>query len=391
LKTVRGSATDYSTPSDAESGGNFGVSDELAWHTLIEGWLVDKGVLTKVIFHPLANVILRLERDPFDGVINRPPFFPIYIDPDHYEIWGHGIAEVVAQYQLVADVALNAEVAATQYKAYPPVLVRANSQLHRAIQRGQTIMPGQVLPYDGPDPEEALRVLQYSVNPFNVQMLQMMNQLTEDATVSDFIVPGQPMGGRKTATEVNITATIGQLKLQNYLRHIMHGLEDLANYYWKAIVGLKIKNAAMPGLPKGVYRTYAYSGGKDKVYVAARTVRLTVSAGGAMYEIYIPGAERDDIEWKLTGNTTVAEREMRTQRLMTLLNPAMIQLLQMARQDPGVYHLMKRLLEALGMGYDVVAILGPEPQPTSPGMAVMQGLLQGMAQAGGGGGEQNPK
>jgi hypothetical protein len=217
-----------------------------------------------------------------------------------------------------------------------------------------------------------------------------MNQLTEDATVSDFIVPGQPMGGRKTATEVNITATIGQLKLQNYLRHIMHGLEDLAAYYWKAIVGLKIKNAAMPGLPKGVYRTYAYSGDKDKVYVAARTVRLTIPIDGTLHEIYIPGAERDDIEWKLTGNVTVAEREMRLQRLTALLNPAMLQILQVARQDPGVYHLMKRFLEALGMGYDVVSILGPEPQPTSPGMAVMQGLLQGMGEVGGEGGGQNP-
>jgi hypothetical protein len=389
LRTVRGAAGDGQTPSDAEVGGNVGVSDELAWHTLVEGWFVDKGVLTKAIFHSLDDTILRLERDPFGGVLNRPPFFPIYIDPDHYEIWGHGIAEVVAPYQLVADVALNAEVAATQYKAYPPVLVRANSQLHRAIQRGQTIMPGQVLPYDGPDPEEALRILEYSVNPFNVQMLQLMNQLTEDATVSDFIVPGQPMGGRKTATEVSITATIGQLKLQNYLRHIMHGLEDLANHYWKAIVGLKIKNAALPGLPKGVYRTYAYGGGKDKVYVAARTVRLNVAVEGVQYEVYIPGADRDDIEWKLTGNTTVAEREMRVQRLMGLLNPAMVQMLMLARQDPGVYHLMKRLLEALGMGYDTTAILGPEPQPTSPGMAVMQGLLQGMAEAGGGGGGEN--
>ena len=92
---------------------------------------------------------------------------------------------------------------------------------------------------------------------------------------------------------------------------------------------------------------------------------------------------------KLTGNTTVAEREMRVQKMMALLNPAMIQLLQVARQDPGVYHLMKRYLESLGMGYDVVAILGPEPQPASPGMSVMQGLLQGMAQTGGTDGGEN--
>jgi hypothetical protein len=383
LKGVRGNAHDDLLPNDDEASGNAGVSDEHAWHTLVEAWIVDKGVLTKVIFHPFAEKILRLERDPFGGVLDRPPFFPIYIDPDHYEVWGHGIAEVVAQYQLVADVALNAEVAATQYKAYPPVLVRANSQLHRAIQRGQTILPGQVLPYDGPDPDEALKILEYSVNPFNIQMLQLMNQLTEDATVSDFIVPGQPLGGRKTATEVNITATIGQLKLQNYLRHIMHGLQDIARYYWRAIVGFKIKNAALPGLPRGVYRTYPYSGNKDKVYVAAKTVDLKVPINGVVHEIYIPGADRDDIEWVLTGNATVAEREMRTQRLMMLLNPTMLQMLQLARQDPGVYRLMKRLLEALGMGYDVAEILGPEPQPISPGMAVMQGLLQGMAEAGG--------
>jgi len=395
LRTIRGGAhfQGMDEPDDlgASLSGQMGATDEQAWHQLVEAWYIENGTLTKVIFHPFGRRVLLMERDPFEGALNRPPFFPIYIDPDHYEIWGHGIAEVVAQFQIVADIALNAEVASAQYKAHPPVLVRANSQIHRAIQRGQGILPGQVLPYDGPDPEEAIRVLEFSANPFNIQMLSLMNQLTEDATVSDFIVPGQPLGGRKTATEVNITATIGQLKLQNYLRHVMHGLEEIGRHYWNAIVQLKVKRARMPGLPRGVYMTYAYSGG-DKMYLASRTVRLTVQGtDGGVYEIYIPGAERDDIEWKLTGNTTVAEREMRLQRMMALLNPAIIQLIGAARQDPGVYHLLKRFFEALGMGYDAVAILGPEPQPMTPGQAVMQGLLAGMAAPEGGEGGEEPR
>ncbi len=371
-----------------------GIDDELAWHQLVEAWFVGDGALQRVIFHPAKYVLLH-EVDPFGGVVDRPPFFPIYIDPDHYEVWGHGIAEVVAQFQVVADVAMNAEVAAVQYKSTPPILVRANSQIHRLLQRGGSILPGQVLPYDGPDAEEAVRVLEYSVNPFNVQLLNLMNQLTEDATVSDFIVPGQPLGGRKTATEVSVTATIGQLKLQNYLRHVMRGLEEIAPWYWKLVAHVKIAGASLPGLPRGVYKTYAYSGDQGAVYMAEKTVRMVVegTTGGSdvgLYEIYIPGAVRNDVEWKLTGNATVAEREMRLNRLTLLMNPATVQLIMAARQDPGVYHLVKRFLEALGMGYDAVAILGPEPQEPSPAGAMLGGLLQGMA-GGGGENEQKPR
>lgn len=379
-------------PYDQEQfSGQATLDEELRWHQLVEVWMVENGSLKKIIYHPAGQEIFSQEIDPFGETIKRPPFFPIYIDPDHYEIWGHGIAEVVAQFQTVADVAMNAEVASTQYKSYPPMLVKANSQVHRALQKGKTLLPGQVLPYDGPDAEEVLKILQYSVNPFNVQLLNIMNQLTEDATVSDFIVPGQPMGGRKTATEVNITATIGQLKLQNYLRHVIRGLEEVGRWYWKAIVE-EVREANEAGLPKGVTKTFSYSGGVKPTYLAYRTVDLQVQgADGGLYQVYIPGVERDDIEWRLTGDATVAEREMRMNRLMSLLNPAVVQLMQVAKQDPGIYHLLRRLFEALGMGYDVTAILGPEPQQMSPATNMLMSMLGSQPDQGGQGGQGGPQ
>lgn len=382
VKSVRGSGA-VTPNTEADLSGQMVAEDEHAWHTLVEAWLVLDGALTCVVFHPMGQAVLRYERDPFKGALNRPPFYPIYIDPDHYEIWGHGIAEVTSQFQRVADLALNAEITSAMYKANPPIMVRANSQTHRFLQKGGGLIPGQVVPYDGVAAEEALTVLNFNMNPFNLQMLNLMGQLTEDATVSDFVVPGQPLGGRKTATEVQVTASMGGLKLTNYLRHVQRSLEAIAVDYWSVIVHTKIADANHPGLPRGVAYAYPYSGGEGKVYLAMEDVRfLYETPDGRAYEVYIPGADRDDITWVLTGNTTVAEREMRLQRVASLLNPAFLQLLGTARQDPGMYHLLRRYLEALGMGYDVEAILGPEPQPITPGTAALTGLLQGMAGGG---------
>lgn len=379
VKSVRGvGAVTPNTEDDLS--GHMIADDEHAWHTLVEAWLVLDGVLTCVVFHPMGQVVLRYEKDPFKGVLNRPPFYPIYIDPDHYEIWGHGIAEVTFQFQRVADLALNAEITSAMYKSNPPIMVRANSRTHQFLKQGGGLIPGQVVPYDGVAAEEALTVLNFNMNPFNLQMLNLMGQLTEDATVSDFVVPGQPLGGRKTATEVQVTASMGGLKLTNYLRHIQRSLEVIAVDYWKVIVQTKVAEANYPGLPRGVAYAYPYSGGEGKVYLAKEDVRfLYETPDGRVYEVYIPGADRDDVSWVLTGNTTVAEREMRLQRVASLLTPAFLQLYSAARQDPGVYHLLRRYLEALGMGYDVEAILGPEPEPITPGTAALMGFLQGMA------------
>jgi len=354
-------------------------SPDQRWYEVVEAWLVHNGRLRRVVFTASGTVILRVEDEPYGGALEYPPYFPIYIDPDPVSVWGHGLGEVLESMQIVSDAALNNELWSAQYKMRPPVLVKAGSQVHRAIERSQGLFPGQVLPYEGVDAENIIRVLEYSANPFNMQILSLMNQLTEDATISDFVVPGVPLGGRRTATEVQITSSIGQLKLANYLRHVQRYLEHAVRVYWDVLVNLKISQAQVPGLPPGVYRTWSYSGG-GKVYVAERDVRVLYPdrATGQVYEIRIPGARRDDADWVLTGSITIPERELRIQRLSTLINPAMLQLIQAARQDPGIHVLMRRFLDALGFAQDAELILGPPPTPMSPGQAALSGLLEGM-------------
>lgn len=352
------------------------ASPDQRWYEIIEAWFVHGGKLRRVVW--TNTVLLRAEEDPYGDAIDYPPYFPIYIDPDPISVWGHGLGEVLESLQVVADAALNNELWAAQYKMRPPVLVKAGSQVYRALEKAQGLFPGQVLPYEGIDADNAIRVLEYNANPFNMQMLGLMSQLTEDATVSDFIVPGAPLGGRKTATEVQITSTIGQLKLANYLRHVQRFLEEAARQYWRVITKLKIAQAREPGLPPGIYKAWSYSGG-GKVYVAEKTLQTIVPTKDGIFEIFIPGAERGDAEWVLTGSITVPEREMRLQRLIQLINPSVIQLIQAARQDPGMHVLMKRFLDALGMSQDADLILGPPPQPPTPSQALMQGMLEGMA------------
>ena len=364
---------------DDQMGGNVAALPEQRWYELIEAWAMYRGTLHRVVFTGHGTVVLRVEKDPFGGVFDFPPYFPLYIDPDTVSIWGHGMGEILEHLQVVADAALNNELWSAQYKMRPPVLVRAASQLYRVLEQAGGLFPGQVIPFDGAEPDNVLKVVEYSVNPFNMQVLNLMNQLTEDATMPDFMIPGTPLGGRRTATEIQVMSSIGQLKLANYLRHVQRGLEEVAKHYWRAIVGVRIRMAQMDGLPPGVYRTWSYSGG-GKVYLAEREVKVTWTApDGTAYLIHIPSALRDDAEWVLTGSITIPERELRLQRISTLLTPVLLQYIMLARKDPGVHTMMRRFLDALGMAHDADAILGPPPEEMSPGQAVLQGLLEGLA------------
>jgi hypothetical protein len=355
------------------------VNDEVRWHELVEAWWVRNARLQRVVFAPFARKVLRIDDTPFEGAVECPPFFPIYIDPDPILVWGHGLAEVLESAQIVSDAALNQELWSGQYKMRPPVLVRQSSQVWRILSEKGGLFPGQLIPFEGGDAEEVIKVMDYGMNPFNVQLLGLMNQLTEDATISDFIVPGQPLGGRKTATEIGVTATIGQLKLANYLRYVQRSLEAAIKVYWDVLVGMRVSNAQNPGLPPGVVKIYSYSGG-GAVYVAEKTVRLNYPTPEGIMEVFIAGAKRDDVDFVLTGSITAPERELRVQRIAQVLNPAMLQIIMAARQDPGIAILLRRFLDAIGFSQDADLILNPPEQGMAPGEAVLQGVAQGLEQ-----------
>jgi hypothetical protein len=355
------------------------VNDEVRWHELIEAWWIRNGRLQRIIFAPLLRKILRIDDTPFEGLVECPPFFPIYIDPDPISIWGHGLAEILESAQVVADAALNQELWSGQYKMRPPVLVRQSSQVWRILSEKGGLYPGQLIPFEGGDAEEVIKPMEYGMNPFNAQMLHLMQQLTEDATISDFIVPGQPLGGRKTATEIGVTATIGQLKLANYLRYVQRSLEAAIKVYWDVLEDTRVSNAQDPNLPPGVTKVYSYSGG-GAVYVADKTVKFNYPTPEGVMEVSIAGADRDDMDFVLTGSITAPERELRVQRISQVLNPAMLQIINAARQDPGIAVLVRRFLDAIGFSQDADLILNPPEQGMSPGEAVLQGVSQGLEQ-----------
>lgn len=377
LKDAVAGKHDHLEEEDATHDAPFQVAGEHTWHPLVEAWGILNGNLVQIIYQVNTKTILRYEPNPHSGAFASPPFYPIYIAPSSVSVWGQGIAEILTPNQITADTAINNELWHSQYKMKPPIFVRAGSRLHRTLQQAGGVFPGQVIPFDGVDLDEMYKVPEYSINPFNLQILSLMNQLTEDATVSDFMVPGSPMGGRKTATEVNITASIGQLKLANFLRNVGRSLEALSSAYWKVIVRSRIRNAAENGLPRGVFSVYSHNG-SGRVYLAAQKVDFVYESPQGLYQVYIPSAQRDDFQWKLTGSVTIPEKELRLSRLMMFINPVMIQIIQIARQDPGIHILLRRILSEMNLGQDVDAIIGPPPQMATPGEAAIMGLLQGM-------------
>ena len=222
--------------------------------------------------------------------------------------------------------------------------VRQGSPAYQFLKRFKgAVPPGVVVPVQ--DIANDINNGESSMNPFSIQMLQLADKLSEEATISDMLVPGQPTGGRKTATEVNALIGIGQLKLTNYYRNVMYSLNRHANDKWRLVA--------------------TYSGSDQLVALANSS------------EFY----------WEVNGKETTTEREIRLQRLQFLLNPAFLQALQASAQDPFLQKVIAAILGALGL-QDVEdaakeVLQGGMGQVQQDPTQAIAGLLGGVPQPGG--------
>lgn len=249
--------------------------------------------------------LLFARRSYWNDVVGRAPYDPLYIEPSQGSYWGDSIPQILEGLQEVSDAAFNTEVAAAQYKLAPPAFVRQGSPAYTYIRKHKGIKPGEIIPTNG-DPRLDIFIPKETYNPFSMQLLQLAGQMTEEATFSDMLVPGQPTGGRKTATEVNVLVSVGSLKLTNYYRNILYGLRRHANTKWELIA---------------------------EYTPVLRNVRVNT---GQFY-------------WEPNGKESTTERNLRLQKLQGLLNPAFMQMVQMAGQNPFVAAILKGIVAELDL------------------------------------------
>jgi len=299
---------------------------------LWEVWIWFEGRVWEVRYSETYG-ILAARPSVWNDLLQRAPYDPIYIEPSQMSYWGDSIPQILEGLQEVADAAFNTEIASAQYKLAPPMFVRRSSPAYNYIKRHGGIKPGMMVPVSQ-DPRLDVYVPKEQFNPFSIQLLQLAGQMTEAATFSDMLVPGRPTGGRKTATEVQVLIGVGTLKLTNYYRNVVVSLNRHANTKWSLIA--------------------FYS---DKLRHLAST---------------------DEFVIEVNGKESTTERQIRMAKLQSLLNPAFIQALQLAMQNPVLMKVLYGFIKELDLPSVEAAF---EEMMQSAGAGMVGALEQAQPQA----------
>ena len=272
--------------------------------TIWEVWLRWKGDFWQVFYSEDAG-ILAYQKSDWASTIGRAPYDRVVIEQSQTNYWGRSIAEILEGLQRVSDAAINSELVRAQYEMAPVWVVNRNSPVYRELRRSGIPTPGSILGGSS-QPSEDIYRLMGQMNPISVQLMEVASKMAESATISDMLVPGQPTGGRKTATEVNMVTNIGALKLRNYLHSVAVSLQRHIAAKWRLIHRYFDERLGVVGV--------------------------------------------DDFAFIINGRETVPERQMRLQHIQYLLNPAFIQFMQAAMGgDTYMQAIVEALFEYLDM------------------------------------------
>jgi len=271
--------------------------------TVWECWVRYKGDFYEVRYHEREGV-LSYRKSEWAAFIGRAPYDPIYIEQSQTSYWGDSISQILEGLQEVSDRAFNIELARGQFTMNPPILVNASSPVYQHLMRSGMWEPGEVIPASN-DPRMDIHIPMQQLNPFDMQLLQITQRMAEEATINDMLIPGQAMGGRKTATEVNMITSVGALKLRNYLSAVSSALKRHANSKWSLIALYVLKNEAL--------------------------------------------SATSEFKWIVNGRETVPEQQNRLAQVQYLLNPQFLQMMQLAAQNPFLQEVLIAFLSYLDL------------------------------------------
>lgn len=332
-------------------GNNNNLDDDSQLHELYECWVKYKRELYHITYSYDGHKILRAQPTPYR--FQSPPYVLLHLMPVVGSIYGDSMPQVLEPLQNTADFTISSHLAYSQFTLSPVILARQNSAVWQSLQKGWH--PGKVIPVVSTQDNGDLRVLQLPPNPVAFQDLREIEAQAEKATFFDVQSIGAPLASRRTATELNIVTSIGNIRVATMMAVLREGLINAANMLWELISQYIIE-------PEGLVEVYKKEGSKSVVYkIAAEEVLLP---DGTL----IPGPRRrpSDIQWAINGANTIPEKLLRRQGLETALQGALGNLLigqgmVLARHDKYVYNLVRKTLETLDIA-DWRDLLPPEPE-----------------------------
>lgn len=270
---------------------------------LWEVWVWFRGELYEVRYSDKFG-LLSYRKSDWGKIIGRAPYDALYIEPSQTSYWGDSIPQILEGLQEISDRAFQLELARGQFQMNPPIVVSASSPAYRRIIREGMWRPGEIIEGSS-TPQDDIFIPLQQMNPFNVQLLEMAQRMSESASVPDVLIPGQALGGRKTATEINVVSSSGSQKLRNYLDSVATSLRKHARTKWVLTSYYILKNPEL-----------AYS---------------------------------SRFSWIVNGRETVPEQQQRLQQLQYLLNPGFLQMVQLAAGNPFLQAVMLSFLSYLDL------------------------------------------
>lgn len=334
-------------------------------HPLFEGWFHWNDDRWMVVFHYESESLLLAKRDPYP-VLDTAPYFPIRSMPRASSIVGESLAMLLASFQDLNDAAFNSILAMSQMGLSPPMVIYDDlfyqELMSKKWEPGGRYRASRERPYE---------VIQQAIPNFPVELLKLADQMAEGATFSNMQVPGMPVPGRRTAYEVNVTATAGMAKLRSMFLDIREDLNRVGEAYWRMLAYFRVDTA-------GVLDVYS---GYRKLSVARQEIsRQTVNpVTGRPEELFVPSAYRRDVRWETSGGDTQTEKQMRLQNLQMAFQ-FVFPILPYVRQDNRLWNWAKQMLDNLNIPIWRDLIGEPPSQNSDGAYGEALGQVQAMQQ-----------
>ena len=354
-----------------------------------------EGVLYHVYYSIQSNVVLHLQESPYrEAIGDVPPYSPVRIDPELNYIYGTGIAHATEAAQDITDFAFNAHEAQNQHAISPIMFVNEDSEAY-AVLAEQGAVPGGVYGVVG-DPRQQVFPLQVPPSQLAPQEIALAKQIADGATFYDNYFTGEPIMNVRSATEVSMVSNAATTLLSDYMSSLAYDLSKFAALHWAMIYHFRIKREKIVDVTGGEGQ---YLVADEEIPVEGYTQRLIefamqrgmdpmmaqqmVMQYQSQRREFVPGANRDDFEWIVSGAELVPDKLQRAgqyERLMSLMP-----LFQMAAQFRPAWHLLKDYLETLDI-HSWRKYLPPEPPAMDMGLDEMMqyaNMVQSMRQGGG--------
>lgn len=316
-----------------------------------------------------TETILRLVKSPYrEAIGDRPPYVGLrgILQPGIF--YGESFASILMGVQGAMDWAMNSMLAYYQSNLTPAEIIDETAEVSRRESKSSSVYPGAKIKVRG-DPNTVMRFVQAPVPTNAEQLIAIMRQIGNEATINDYPLGGGMMNTARSATEHNILAQTAQSRMSESIDNISEDLTELANLKWAMFSQFKVKG-------EGIYEIYGEDSsqyllapeeiGEEEIFndfmqfgemegklppgfamAFSQDPMMQSQLKPLMPQFFIAGTNRTDLVWEPQGKSTSLTMARRAQTFEALMSKGAY--IEAAYQLSSYWKMMKGYMEALGI------------------------------------------